>query len=188
MLLGQSIRQLLYRDVLWSVFFLVPTGRAQLDQRLSADEVEAVFERLWRHQATQPYAIKTTEAPHYRRFILQQAASARAAGEPPRRMSVRTAGTNDGKGILFISHTGEIYPSGFLPIACGRFPFESVVRAYQESKLFRSLRDGDQLRGKCGACEFRNICGGSRACAYAVEGDPLGSEPDCMYVPASSNG
>ena len=185
-----AIAQLLARQdiVLWSVFFLVPTGRAQVDQRLWAEEVEAVFERLWRHQAVQPYAIKTTEAPHYRRFILQQAASARAAGEPPRRMSVRTAGTNDGKGILFISHTGEIYPSGFLPIACGRFPFESVVRAYQESKLFRSLRDGDQLRGKCGACEFRNICGGSRARAYAVEGDPLGSEPDCMYVPASSNG
>jgi radical SAM protein len=184
-----AIAQLLARQdiVLWSVFFLVPTGRAQIDQRLSAEEVETVFERLWRHQATQPYAIKTTEAPHYRRFILQQAASARAAGaagQPPRRMTSRTAGTNDGKGILFVSQVGEIYPSGFLPIACGRFPFESVLRVYQASRLFRSLRDADGLCGKCGTCEYRHICGGSRARAYAVSGgDPLASEPDCAYVP-----
>jgi radical SAM protein with 4Fe4S-binding SPASM domain len=94
-------------------------------------------------------------------------------------------GTNDGKGILFISHTGEIYPSGFLPIACGCAPFDSPVRVYQQSRLFRQLRDADQLKGRCGECEFRQICGGSRARAYALTGDPFAAEPDCVYVPRS---
>jgi radical SAM protein len=183
-----AIAQLLAAEeiVLWSVFFLVPTGRAQLDQRLTAEEVESTFETLWKHQAIQRYAIKTTEAPHYRRFILQKSKSARASGEQVRQMTTRTAGTNDGKGILFVSHVGEIYPSGFLPILCGRFPFESVVRIYQESRLFKTLRDADRLKGKCGACEYRNICGGSRARSYGVTGDPLAAEPDCVHQPAES--
>jgi radical SAM protein with 4Fe4S-binding SPASM domain len=94
-------------------------------------------------------------------------------------------GTNDGKGICFVSHTGEVYPSGFLPIPCGKVPLESIVRIYQDSTLFHALRDLDRLGGKCGACEFKSICGGSRARAYAVSGDPLAEEPDCAYVPPS---
>ncbi len=173
--------------VLWSVFFLVPTGRAQMSQRIPAEQVEAVFEKLWKHQSTQPYAIKTTEAPHYRRFILQKAREARSTGREVRKMSTRVAGTNDGKGIMFIGHTGEIYPSGFLPILCGQFPFDSIVRVYQQSKLFQTLRDADRLQGKCGACEFKQICGGSRARAYGASGDPLAEEPDCAYQPVNSN-
>jgi radical SAM protein len=166
--------------VLWSVFFVVPTGRATAELRLSADECEAVFARLWQHTQSHRIPIKTTEAPHYRRFVLQQPQTKAA---PRRAMPLGQIGTNDGKGILFVSHTGEIYPSGFLPIECGRFPFDSIVRVYQQSKLFVTLRDGDRLNGKCGACEFRNICGGSRARSYALTGDPLASEPDCVYVP-----
>jgi MoaA/NifB/PqqE/SkfB family radical SAM enzyme len=161
---------------LWSVFFLVPTGRATQDQRISAEECERVFEQLWRHSRSQPYAIKTTEAPHYRRFLLQH----RAADGPP----TPIAGTNDGKGIIFISHVGQISPSGFLPISCGQFPLDSVVRVYQESALFRALRQPHRLGGKCGACEFREICGGSRARSYAITGDPLAAEPDCAYEPS----
>jgi len=164
---------------LWSVFFLVPTGRAQVNQRLTADECEAVFERLWHHQRHQSYPIKTTEAPHYRRFILQKMKGSGTRG-PARLPSV---GTNDGKGVMFISHTGEIYPTGFLPIPCGRFPLDSTVRVYQDAALFRALRDADRLGGKCGVCEFKEICGGSRARAFAVSGDPLAAEPDCAYVP-----
>ena len=78
---------------------------------------------------------------------------------------------------------GEIFPGPSLPIHCGRFPFDSVVRVYQHSPLFQALRDGDRLGGKCGACEFRHVCGGSRARAYAVTGDSLAPEPDCAYVP-----
>ena len=179
--------------VLWSVFFLIPTGRALADQRISAEECEEVFEKLYQHSRKQPYAIKTTEAPHYRRFVLEKKVGSRqkAVGRegsassayclPPTAYS--SLGTNDGKGILFVSHTGEIYPSGFLPIRCGRFPGDSVVEVYQKSPLFRSLRDGDQLQGKCGECEYRHVCGGSRARAYAVSGEALAAEPDCAYQP-----
>ena len=164
---------------LWSVFFLVPTGRAQVDQRVTAEECEAVFERLWHHQRRQPYPIKTTEAPHYRRFILQRMKGSGTRG-PARLPSV---GTNDGKGVMFVSHTGEIYPSGFLPLRCGQFPLDSVVKVYQQAALFRALRDPEALKGKCGACEFKEICGGSRSRSYALTGDPLAAEPDCAYIP-----
>ncbi len=169
--------------VLWSVFFIVPTGRATMEQRLDADEVEATFARLFRLMKLHPQMpVKTTEAPHYRRFVLQElkrTGAVRAATAAP-----GMGGTNDGKGICFISHTGEIYPSGFLPICCGTAPFDSVVRVYQQSKLFQALRDGDNLKEKCGACEFKEICGGSRARSYAISGgDPFAAEPDCAYQP-----
>ena len=167
--------------VLWSVFFIVPTGRATADQRLCADEVERAFGELHRLSKLHPFPIKTTEAPHYRRFVLQQVRGTAAARAVPAAPGM--GGTNDGKGICFISHTGEIFPSGFLPIPCGQVPLDSVVRVYQEAAPFRALRDADRLRGKCGACEFKNLCGGSRARAYAVCGDPLAEEPDCAYIP-----
>jgi radical SAM protein len=170
--------------VLWSVFFLIPTGRGQVDQRLDGEQVEEVFRRLWEHARRQAYAIKTTEAPHYRRFILQQR-RASGGGRVGAASGHRRVGTNDGKGVVFVSHTGEIYPSGFLPICCGKFPLDSLVRVYQESTLFRMLRDAEQLGGKCGVCEYRHVCGGSRSRAYAIRGDPLGEEPDCAYIPRS---
>ena len=70
--------------------------------------------------------------------------------------------TNDGKGIMFVGHNGVIYPSGFLPITCGVFPRDNVVETYQQSPLFRELRNPDLLQGKCGVCKFRTLCGGSR--------------------------
>jgi len=167
--------------ILWSVFFVVPTGRATASLRLSAEECEDVFKRIWQRSQSHSIPIKTTEAPHYRRFILQQPRNAETA--PKRKMPPGQIGTNEGKGILFVGHTGEIYPSGFLPIECGRFPADSIAKVYQDHELFRELRDGDRLHGKCGACEFRNLCGGSRARSYALTGDPLASEPDCIYVP-----
>jgi AdoMet-dependent heme synthase len=178
-----QIAQLLERSgiVLWSIFFIVPTGRATAQQRLTPDQVEAAFAEIFRLSKLHSFPIKTTEAPHYRRFVLQQVkgtSAARTAAAAP-----GMGGTNDGKGICFVSHTGDIYPSGFLPIVCGRVPLESIVRIYQHSTPFRALRDPDRLAGKCGACEFKSICGGSRARAYAVSGDPLGEEPDCAYVP-----
>ncbi|MCS7306452.1 MAG: hypothetical protein NZ602_15255, partial [Thermoguttaceae bacterium] len=94
-------------------------------------------------------------------------------------------GVWDGRGVMFVSHIGQIFPSGFLPIECGRFPNDSVVETYQKHPLFQALRQPDRFGGKCGRCEYRYICGGSRARAYAVTGDPLGPEPDCIYVPGS---
>lgn len=182
--------------VLWSVFFLIPTGRAVSGLRISAEECEEVFAKLWAQSQRQPYAIKTTEAPHYRRFVVQQrrlqdarpAAAIWASTSAPVRPSLpvnKTAGTNDGRGVMFVSHIGEIFPSGFLPICTGRFPLDSLVRTYQESSLFHALRDPNQLKGKCGACEFRELCGGSRSRAFALTGDPLEAEPDCSYIPAA---
>jgi len=179
-LAGESI-------LLWSVFFLVPVGRGLGESRIPPEAYEAVFEKLWHHAGRQPYGIKTTEAPHYRRFVLERLGDPQRdprdhAGDTLQRAPL---GVNDGKGVLFISHTGAVFPSGFMPIACGRFPDRSIPEIYQASPLMRRLRDPDGLRGKCGACEYRQVCGGSRARAYALTGDPLASEPDCIYQPAA---
>ncbi|HEV2136417.1 MAG TPA: TIGR04053 family radical SAM/SPASM domain-containing protein [Terracidiphilus sp.] len=179
------------RITLWSVFFLVPTGRGKLDDLLSAEEFEQVFARIYRLSKTASFDIKTTEAQHYRRFMLQQRVAERKAGAntgpAPEKMadSIGRAprGLNDGKGFVFISHTGEVYPSGFLPLAAGNVRREALSTIYRESPLFRQLRDTSQLEGKCGACEFKEICGGSRARAYALTGDPMAEEPCCSYVP-----
>jgi radical SAM protein with 4Fe4S-binding SPASM domain len=172
-----------YEIVMWSVFFLVPVGRARYLPRLNASDCELAFAALWREAQRQPFAIKTTEAPHYRRFVIQhqlpracRSADASPAGYVP-------LGVNDGKGVMFVGHTGLVHPSGFLPIVCGVYPFEHVVQIYQDSPVFRALRDADRLEGKCSYCEFRYLCGGSRARAYAVTGDLFAQEPDCAYVP-----
>lgn len=177
--------------VLWSVFFLVPVGRGARVSRITPEQYEQVFARLWRQAQKQPFGIKTTEAPHYRRYLAQksqdhQSREPRRAADakPPRAAGTRgPLGINDGKGTLFIGHTGLIYPSGFLPLACGTFPDDSVVEVYRQAPLFRALRQPDRLEGKCGGCSFRHICGGSRARSFALSGNPLAAEPDCAYVP-----
>ena len=215
---------------MWSVFFLVPVGRGVQEVRISPGEYEQVFARLWYHARRQPYGIKTTEAPHYRRYVLQHgghplqpplaqgvppnhsledrrgATEGSASptepslnregepaglveegkpgtGRPASRIHRAPLGVTDGKGVMFVSHIGEIYPAGFLPIPCGRFPQDSVVEVYQKHPLFVALRNPDGFKGKCGVCEYRYVCGGSRARAFAVTGDPLESEPDCLYRP-----
>lgn len=165
---------------LWSVFFLVPTGRATMGQKITADEYEQVFATMYAQAQKQRYAIKSTEAPHYRRFVMQQR---KGAGRLPAGAPAAPVGTNDGKGVLFVSHRGEISPSGFLPEVCGTFPADNIVEVYQKHPLFVALRDADRLGGKCGHCEYRTICGGSRARAHAMSGDALGEEPDCLYIP-----
>ncbi len=175
--------------VLWSVFFLVPVGRALEEQRLTAQQYENVFERLWFHHQNKSFAVKTTEAPHYRRYVLQQrkqaAADAEAStGKAPQVGQRAPLGINDGKGVMFVGHCGEIYPSGFLPIECGRFPKDHVVDVYQNSQVFQDLRNANLLDGKCGLCEYRQICGGSRARSFALSGNIQEAEPDCLYEPS----
>jgi AdoMet-dependent heme synthase len=175
---------------LWSVFFLVPTGRGKLVELLSDEEFEDLFAKLYSLSKRAHFHIKTTEAQHYRRYVLQQqvkekptnsrltvpAKVADTIGRAPR-------GLNDGKGFVFISHTGEVYPSGFLPISGGNVRKQYLSEIYRDSPIFKQLRNPDELSGKCGACEFRHICGGSRARAFAVKGDPLAEEPCCTYRP-----
>ncbi|MHB8968933.1 MAG: TIGR04053 family radical SAM/SPASM domain-containing protein [Pirellulaceae bacterium] len=173
---------------MWATFFLIPVGRGVEEQRLDAQEMEEAFAKLWHHAQTQPYSVKTTEAPHYRRFVMQQGGDPLAgphgrADDGRHRGHRAPLGVGDGKGVMFVSHRGEIYPSGFMPLLCGRFPDVSVVDTYQNHATFRALRDPDRFHGKCGICEFRRPCGGSRARAYAVFGDPLASEPDCVFEP-----
>jgi len=175
---------------LWSVFFLVPTGRGKLNDLLSAEEFEQVFVRLHALDKTASFDIKTTEAQHYRRYLLQQRAEERRAGNVdlspdklPDTIGRAPRGLNDGKGFVFISHTGEVFPSGFLPMTAGNIRLQPLAKIYRESPLFKRLRDASNLEGKCGACEFNKICGGSRARAHALTGNPFGEEPCCSYVP-----
>jgi len=170
------------RVVLWSVFFLVPTGRAQLSDLLSGEEHERVFAKLYAASKRVKFHIKTTEGQHYRRYVLQQ--KARGQSRPEEELIAHTPkGVNDGKGFMFVSHTGEVYPSGFLPLSAGNVLWEPLSQIYQHSSLFRSLRDSSQLKGKCGRCDFNEVCGGSRARGYAVSHDPLAEEPCCAYMP-----
>ena len=178
------------RITLWSVFFLVPTGRGKLNDLLSADEFEGVFERLHQLSKIARFDIKTTEAQHYRRFILQKRVAEKRSGALRADTVVSTddigrapRGLNDGKGFVFISHKGEVFPSGFLPLSAGSIREKSLESIYCESPLFRDLRDTSRLEGKCGACEFKQICGGSRSRAYALTGNPFGEEPCCAYIP-----
>ncbi|HEY7388782.1 MAG TPA: TIGR04053 family radical SAM/SPASM domain-containing protein [Bryobacteraceae bacterium] len=170
---------------LWSVFFLVATGRASVSQDIAAEEYEEVFRFLYDLSKTAPFDIKTTEAQHYRRYMAQRRKAEGRSGEREARPEViqRQAGINDGKGFVFVSHTGEIYPSGFLPLSAGNIRRDSLVDVYRNSPLFRTLRDSANLHGKCGECEFRNLCGGSRARSYALTGDFLAEDPRCVYQP-----
>ena len=172
--------------VLWSVFFLVPVGRGKLLEPIDPDRAEAVLEWLHTISEETPFGIKTTEAPSYRRVALQRNGS---STETPSADAIgRRGGIVAGDGFAFVSHTGELYPSGFLPNPAGNVTDGDVVELYRESALFEALRDRDRLRGKCGACEFRNVCGGSRSRAFATTGDPLASDPLCSYVPDGYDG
>ena len=179
--------------VQWSVFFLVPTGRGRPADMISAEEHERVFHWLYDLSRRARFDVKSTAAPAYRRVVMERTAAA-GDGSP----SVAGAGyryqdglqrpakgVNDGKGFCFISHTGDVCPSGFLPLPAGNVRERSVVEIYRSSELFRALRDPGALTGKCGRCQYRELCGGSRARAYAVTGDYLAADPSCAYEPAA---
>ncbi len=172
---------------LWSVFYVVPTGRAQADMLPDADSVEASLQELAQIAARVRFGVKTTAAPHYRRVLAQRAK--RGDGRIQHGTYGATAiRINDGRGFVFVSHQGEIFPSGFLPVACGNVRNDPVLDVYRNHPVFTALRDTERLRGKCGACEYRNLCGGSRARAYALTNDYLRSDELCSYVPPGYTG
>ncbi|HUI26167.1 MAG TPA: TIGR04053 family radical SAM/SPASM domain-containing protein [Candidatus Kryptonia bacterium] len=179
---------------LWSVFFLVPTGRGRAEDEVSAEQYETIFGKMYQLSQRVPFDIKSTAAPHYRRFLLQQRTAARRNKQTvaaPRGIGFAIGGgesraaksVNDGNGFMFISHTGDVFPSGFLPLSAGNVRQTRLAAIYRDSELFRTLRDYSRLKGKCGVCEFREVCGGSRARAYSLTGDYLESDPFCAYVP-----
>jgi radical SAM protein len=169
--------------VLWSVFFVVPVGRAGLAQQLGRDSCERVFHFLYEWSERTGVAVKTTAAPAYRRVVLQREAARRTAGRRRATPAHRPLAVNDGKGFLFVSHTGDVQPSGFLPLTTENVRDTRLVEIYRYSRLFHALRDESRLGGKCGVCPFRSLCGGSRARAYAVSGDFLAEDPACAYQP-----
>jgi radical SAM protein len=180
--------------VLWSVFFLVPVGRGRVLEPIDPERAERVMQWLCDVSETAPFGVKTTEAPHYRRVALQSGdesgGTSQEGGGPggPSDRIGRRGGITAGDGFAFVSHVGEVYPSGFLPQSAGNVREESVVDVYRNAPTFQALRDPDALGGKCGACEFRNVCGGSRSRAFAYTGDPLASDPLCAYRPPSYDG
>lgn len=181
--------------VLWSLFFLVPVGRGALLQQLSARQFEKVLHWLYQVSQEYPFHVKTTEAHHFRRVVLQKRRAeggsdrALAAGESLHReyfqdgMEHSRLGVTDGNGFVFVSARGDVAPSGFLPLYAGNVRERPLLTIYRESPLFQALRDKDLLKGKCGVCEYRYVCGGSRARAWAETGDYLQSDPRCAYVP-----
>lgn len=174
---------------MWSLFFLIVTGRALAGDDLDAAQYEEVFAKMYEISKRVPFDIKTTEAMHYRRYIMQRQKEERHGAEPPaenesaKRVAFRTAGVSDGRGFVFVSHKGEVYPSGFLALSAGNVRRDSLVDVYRNSQLFRVLRDPTQREGKCGACEYVHVCGGSRSRAFALTGDYLAEDPRCMYIP-----
>lgn len=170
-----------WKPAMWSVFILVPTGRAGVADMPAPDDLERIFEDMADLVGEVPFGIKTTEGHHFRRVLAQ-----RGKGGPKGRPGFRAPlGIRDGRGVMFISHTGVVSPSGFLPLDCGNVRNRHVADIYQNHPLFVSLRDSDALGGKCGRCEFRKICGGSRARAYGLTGDPFAEDPSCSYQPGS---
>jgi radical SAM protein len=183
--------------VFWEVFFLVPMGRARPEDVAGAEAFEAVFNELYDLAKEVPFDIKATAAPHYSRVVLQRKVEERREGTRAEASDVltdgvahslsdgigRARGVNDGDGFMFVSHVGDIFPSGFLPMKAGNVRTDDLVDVYRNAPLFRQLRDRSLLKGKCSVCEYRPVCGGSRARAYAVTGDPLEAEPFCAYIP-----
>jgi len=176
------------RTKMWSLFFLIVLGRATEGDDLQAPEYEKVFEFMYELSKTAPFGVKTTEAMHYRRYVAQRIKAEHGVTENENAKGVawRTAGVSDGKGFVFVSHTGEIFPSGFLPVSGGNVLQEPLTSVYRDSVLFRTLRDTSQRGGKCGLCEYQKICGGSRSRAYAFTGDYLAEDPRCVYQPQLS--
>lgn len=188
--------------VFWEVFFLVPVGRGAQIPGLSAREYEAVFSKLYEVALKAPFVLKVTEAPHFRRYFFERWGreegidprqilsgalppfpELRRIMGPPGRTTNGLQAINSGKGFVFISCQGEVYPSGFLPLSAGNVRGKGLKSIYRDAELFKALRNPDQLQGRCGVCEYRFICGGSRSRAYALTGDPAAEEPCCAYVP-----
>ena len=176
---------------------------------ISAEEFETVFQQLYDASQRVRFEVRTTEAPHYVRFVLQRRAEelrrrALGAASVGSRHTVTSGtvlqnavlaslsplclldhiaglprGQNDGMGCVFVSHRGEVYPSGVLPLSGGSIREESLAEIYRQPPLFIALRDSSQLEGKCSICEFREVCGGSRARAFVVTGSPFAQDPCC---------
>jgi radical SAM protein len=185
--------------VAWEVFFLIRTGRGASLESLDASESEEVMNFLY-DAALHGTPVRTAEGPSFRRVRIQRQRNESVSlsgqlyrmlsdrlceleGKPSNSPKFKLTHTSDGRGIMFVSHTGEVYPSGFLPISCGKVPDQNLRTIYRMNSIFTALKDPSNLKGRCGVCEFNTVCGGSRSRAYAELNDPFEEDPICPYDP-----
>ena len=168
------------------IFLLVPTGRgrALTDEVISAREYEDVLGWFYERRDKVDLQLKATCAPHYQRILRQRArAEGRKVDFQSFGLDAVTKGCLGGQGFVFVSHTGQVQPCGYLELDCGQVRRTDFAEIYRSSPIFLDLRDKEKYRGKCGACEYWNVCGGCRARAYEATGDYLAEEPLCLYEP-----
>jgi radical SAM protein with 4Fe4S-binding SPASM domain len=187
--------------VAWEAFFLIRTGRGSALENPEPSECEEVMHFLY--DATQyGIPVRTSEGPHFRRVFIQRRDEAEPPrgelyahlskrlreleGEPKNAASLRLNATGDGKGIVFVAHDGEVYPSGFLPLSLGNVREGSLTSIYATHPLLVGMRNPANLKGRCGLCEHKGICGGSRSRAYAEFQDPYQEDPACAYIPSGT--
>ncbi|QIW22972.1 radical SAM/SPASM domain-containing protein [Sulfolobus sp. S-194] len=171
----------------WEIFFLIPVGRGTLELDIPRDKYKDVIDFLV-EVSRYNIVVRTVEAPFFRRAKLEYKEVENELirklrellGEPKAPIDKSVLPTRDGAGVIFIAHNGDIYPSGFLPLKLGNVREDRLIDVYRNSELLKMIKAG-KLKGKCGICAFSNICGGSRARAYAVYGDPLAEDPACPY-------
>lgn len=189
------------RVQMWSLSFIVAAGRGTRLRPLTSSEEEDVLN--WMYDISGLIPIKTNEAPQYQRILHERRADhgipaggslGRLLREPtldllghrhPRGPRHRPPRVNAGNGLIFIDRVGDVFPSGYLPVVVGSIHSDPLIDIYRSAPLLRRLRDPDELGGKCGVCEYREVCGGSRSRAYAASGDPLAEDPGCMHEPAT---
>lgn len=169
----------------WSLFFLISVGRGKILQPLSPEEGEKLMGWIYETSLSSPFTVATTEAPSYRRVALEKMKAAGMTGEQIKRSGAyRGFGIRDGHGIMFVSHTGDICPAGFLPLVVGNVRKDRVADVYRYHPTFQALHDPTMFQGRCGHCEYHALCGGSRARAFGATGNALASDPFCAYEPA----
>ncbi len=181
-----AIRDLLLERTLmrWSLFFLISVGRGAALSEMEPGDAERLMGWLWRASAEAPFQIATTEAMQYRRVVARSLMrSGLAWDEVEAHPAARGFGIRDGNGIVFLAHDGQVTPSGFLPLPIGDVRRSSLADLYRHHPTMVALRTPDGFAGRCGRCEFRSWCGGSRARAFAWTGNPLESDPLCPHVP-----
>ena len=168
----------------WSLFFLISVGRGKVLQPLTPEQGERLMGWIYETSKVAPVIVATTEAPSYRRVALNKMREEGLTGDQIKKSTgYRGFGIRDGNGIVFVSHTGDICPAGFLPLTVGNVRRDHIANVYRNAPVFRALHDPAQFHGRCGHCEYHALCGGSRARAYEATGDPLGQDPFCVYEP-----
>ena len=179
-----------FRPAQWNVAFPVPQNQEQAAEMPSGREFEEAFACLYQLAQTVPFKIRTSEAQHYRRYVLQQGVRARATvSTEPEEFEQGIPGIlpfNEEHGNIFISHTGEVLPCASLPVALGNVRIQKLADIYWNSTVLRDLRDTAKLNGKCGICGFNKVCGGSRSRAFTMSHELFAEDPCCIYQPPRS--